>query len=358
MKQVAQFFTKTKIYPVASAVMLLLWLLFFVLAWPLCIFPAVAMLLPVYVCFCAARAGRLPALLCLLLAMGLGWFFGGGWLLLFVVILIVPTTLISLISLDQRRPFWPSVGVGTGGIFASIMAVVGIAWLLVGGDLITALRDGVESFLAAYPQTDQLLYMMHAYGLLQLPEGMEATRGFGEFIWLNPEAREQLMKGLLYQFETGMRIQMPTQIVSGTIFSGVFAIALPRYVQRGRMGETEEAPMPSFSTWALPAQVGKMLAVTLLGIGAVMMFSQGTAVYGTFITLWAGVEMVMQLQGAATLAFWMKKGGVRRGGRVAAIVLAALFFGSILWIIGCLDQFMDLRRLRLPTDNQEGEDDR
>lgn len=367
MHKIARFFTRDPFAPMAAVVLVAVWvLLCYLLGYaemlmaPLLAFlPSVSLMLPAYLCYSAVRAGRIPAFLCILGAALVGLQLGGPMVLCCVLLVLLLPVALVLVMQDQRRDFWQSVGWAVGTLFAAGIAVVLIAWMQVGGDLVLAMRNLLEQKLKASPHTDQYLYTCYQAGLLSLPEGMEPVRQLAGFYRFNPVARQQLMRSLLLLFETGMRYQLPTQLVSTAILSGTLCVVLPRWTQRRRMTDVEEAPMPSFSSWALPKRMGQVLAVTLLVIGAAMLMGSGSYFYGAFVTLWAGVRQVMLLQGASTVSYLMKRtGSMGRGGRMAVVLVLAVFFGGLLWVVGCLDQFLDIRKLRLPMERKdEGEDD-
>lgn len=355
------FFQKSRFSPVAAVVLVLLWALFcrssaswVIMPIVMLSMPAVLLMLPAYLCYTGARAGRLPALFCLLLGLTQAFVMAGWPGLLCIGLLLLPACALSVYTQDTKKPFWPSVLMAVAALFAGALAVVLVALLWMGGDLVTGITAFFRNQLQTHPWAEQSLYTLYVSRLVDLPEGMALLSANNVMM---PEAKEQLINSALLQLES-LRLTLPAEIASASVLGGVLCVALPRFVSRSRMEDTDPAPLPSFGTWALPEPIGRLSAVVLLVVGALRLMSQGSGVFGAYNTLWAFLRVILMLQGASTVYYLLKRSGTtRRSGRFLWIVVLWVWLDFVLWGVGCADPFFDLRGLR-PSTGEKEEDDK
>ena len=334
--------------PLASLVMLGLWSMACILGGPLCFFfPLLLLSLPAVISYGAQRAGRITALVCTGIALGLAAYISGATASLGLMLVLVPACGYALYSYDRQLPFWPSVGYTVGLLFLGAAACLLLAWRTVGGDIVLVLRNLLETMLRQVPQLDQLLTTAYAIGVLRLPESMTDGLQAGLATLILPaEAREELLKQFLLMFETNQRLELPAQIVSGALLGGVLCVALPRRVAQRHATEMPLADLPPYHTWAIPHRIGLVLSGTLLAVAALMMLSGSSGIYSAYYVFWAGIRMALIIQGGALLSFTMRKRGTRSGLRMLAVAALFVFFQNGLLILGAADQFFDIRKLR------------
>ncbi len=343
------------IKPIASVVMLLLWVLVCILGLGLMALPLAALVMPALLCYGALRAGRVTALACVLLAAATAMSLGGGLAAGAIVVLLLPALCYSIYSYDRKLPFWHSALVCACMLLTGAMLCAALATYLAGGDLVGTLRDTLEALLHGMPQGDALLAALYGNGMLTVPEALTGPLAVGESFAMTPAIREELIKQLLTQVESMQRIQMPMQILSGSMLGGLMCVYLPRRYVIKHANDLDTAPLVPLEKWYLPVRVFMPVISALLVVGLIALLSDAAAVRQALYVLFAGIDLVLVLQGVAIVSWFMKKRGTRKGWRMVAVI--ALYVMQALLFIGFADQLFDFRGLRTPPKDTQDEED-
>lgn len=298
----------------------------------LCLFVPMALpLLPLMMLAMLGYAGAASAVIGCFGAISMtGYLFGvpGG---IGAALFLVPVLIAAGILVYLNKPFWFSVGVSAGVMFASLGAISGLLALLAGTDLVTAITDGLRAMLMEYDfLAEYIVALASELGVVNT-DGATLSQMVGQLVLLIDEV---------------LRLEIPAHMVVGSGAVGLFGQALLR---RGLQKRGEAVDLPAFKTWRIPKGWGRVLGGTMaLLVLANLLVPSNTA--GMLYTFTALIEKVFATQGIAAI-FW-KFDEKNRGWVFKTLTFAlgwtVLVYGAVL--AGILDQAADVMKRREALD--------
>ena len=366
------------VQPVRTLTYVLVLAVFLCVLGPLLVYPGVLLLLPACLLTVLVSVGpigfTLCAVLCTIYAFGMGGFFGGACLLLAVI----PALLVGAACIVREKPFFLSLLACFGALFIGALLALTLALWASEGQLSAVLAAWLESTLRASRHTDTLLLYGYMGGFLPLTDAITvpalalpgsaelsgSVRFLGSSVVLNPEAREELLRALLFRFESRYCRDVPGQLISGSILGTALLQTLPRRALR-RHGCPIE--LPALRQWFLPAGLGRFIVTPMIVAFVLMSFmasgTPGESVYtytsGAYITFSAFYQACMRLfslQGLALLDEVLYQGGRSRAARTGFIAVCFVLLGQFAALFGMADQVFDFRHLRKPPEDKNDDD--
>lgn len=368
--------------PVRTLIFFLALLVFLVTLGPALVFPGVLLLMPAVLLMALTGAGVIAFALCSALCLCYVFFIGGPLLGCCFLLATLPGLFTGAVCLQKEKPFLFSLLATFGALLTGSLLAYAFALYQTEGQLVLHLSARLESFLRESKSTDSILLYGYMGGLLPLsntiavpalalPEGANfsiATRFMGSSVVLNPDAREELLRALLFRFETLFLSGVPGQLLSGSILGAVLSQLISRRFLRAR---GESIDLPGLRQWFIPGGKGRFFILPL-GIAWIWMqffakpqlfatYTYTSGAYIAFSAFYAACSTVFALQGLALLDWVLHMSGKSRTVRTIFAVVGYVLVRDIAVFAGMADQYMDLRHLRRPpedeNDDYEQEDD-
>lgn len=319
---------------------------------------AVALLMPLSVCP-ALEQGDVWYALAMPLAPSAGWIISGGDPVFGLLLAMFPYLCLLVVSMKQR---WRM------GFLAEILACIGVFVLtalgmlfrlgeMLGGPLFSTLAEYVVHSIQGSMLSGNILYQLTQLGFLDVPEAYRQTAALqlGNLVWLNPPLQRELLNMLRLRLNEGFTQWIPAVLMQGSILLGLFTALGAERARVRKIGGGQ--PLPSFLMLRLSRrEQGFMLALCL---GTVITSLSDSSVITLCCSLmYAAFSAVYQLLGAAVVIFTLSR---RHPGRVALYsVLAALLyllFPVALFLLGVVDQFVNLRAISVHPKDQDQEEE-
>ncbi len=319
--------------------------------------PALALMSPALLAYIALRAGRVTAIACAAVSAALCALYIHPYVALALALIQLPAAVFAVYSYERARPFWPSVAICVGIPLVSGMAALIAANALAGGDAIAWLSDTLDPLVRSSAETDRLLLVLASMGYVRLPESVVPGIQLGSAVVLDAPVRDELIKQFLFFAESLLRQGLAGVILQSAILGGLLCAAWPRRVAARYATQMATAPMPPFHEWFVPMQIFIPMMGTVLALGLLMLLSGAQAMIDIFYLFWAGVSVVMALQGGALLVFIMRRGGAKPATRVSAVIALMVLANFMLLALGFADQLFNLRMMRKPTNDKRDEED-
>lgn len=298
----------------------------------LCLFVPMALpLVPLMMLAMLGYAGPASAVIGCFGAISMtGYLFGvpGG---IGAALFLVPVLVAAGVLVYLDKPFWFSVGVGAGVMFASLGAISGLLSLLAGTDLVTAITDGLRAMLLQYDfLAEYIIALASELGVVNT-DGATLTQMVGQLVLLIDEV---------------LRLEIPAHMVVGSGTVGLFGQALLR---RGLQKRGEAVDLPAFKTWRIPKGWGRVLGGTL-AVLVLMNLLMPANTAGMLYTFTALIEKIFAAQGIAAI-FWkldeQNRGRILKG-LIFLMGWTVLVYGAVL--AGVLDQAADVMKRRAALD--------
>lgn len=308
--------------------------------------PQTLVFLPILLLLLLGYVGPVSTVVCSALMVGLtGWLFG-LWGALSALLFLMPLLIASTVTVEERRAFWPSVGISAAAMFISMGAVMLLLSLIAGNDIVTAfgnmMRQALESLGAL---GDPMLLLMAQRGYISVPEALSDTALMtGQT--LDAASRTQMIQSLVFLLDGGLRLELPAQMAAGSLAAGVLGQAVLR---RGVLSRGVQLPYEPLRTWRLPKGWGRILGGTLAVFlaGSMLLPERLSAAYYVFSAVF---QLIFMLQGIAALCYLLHEHG--KGRRWEALVFAAGYFllGVLAMLVGIADQAFDFTHRREALD--------
>ncbi len=315
--------------------------------------PQVALLLPAVLLLMLAYVGPVSVAVCCGLLVLMGALLFGVWGAVCVALFFAPVLVVSVLAVEQDRPFWLSALACCVTMFISMCAVAGLLTLLAGSDLVTAIGNLVrQAFEMSGKVGDSMLVMLAQMGALSTPEGLTFLEESG-MIALSETARSAMLGELVLMLDSMLRLEIPMQMATGSVAAGLLGQTMLR---RGLRRHGEAIECPAVRTWRIPKGWGRILGITFLALLA-MVWIMPAVSSSTFYVFTGVLEQVLALQGIATLCYMLHKGGKGRAMKGLAFALGYFAVRPAASVLGVLDQAMDISHRRRELDPQQESDD-
>ena len=302
--------------------------------------PQVLALTPIALMLLLGFVGPVSAVICAGVCVGMGGTLYGAQGMAAALLLFVPVTIVSAVLVEKRCPFWRSVGIGAASMFISMTAVIGMMAIMTGSDVVTAFTGIVrDMFTEMGALSDALLMMFAQMGVIS-SEGLDlGAQALGS---LTPEAREEMIKAITLILDTGLRLELPAQMVMGSAAAGLLGQMLLR---KSVLARGIEVPYERLRTWRLPKGWGRVLLGTLVVffVAAQLMPERMNS---TLYVLAKLFDMIFTVQGIAAVCYLLHKNGKGKGWQLLAVVAGLSALRYIAQAVGLADQALDVTHRR------------
>lgn len=315
--------------------------------------PQLVLFLPAVLLLMLAYVGPVSMAVCcgLLVLMGLLLF--GVWGAVCMALFFAPVLVVSVLAVEQDKPFWPSALAGCVTMFASMCAVAGLLTLLAGSDLVSAIGSLTrQAFEISGKVGDSMLVMLAQLGALSMPGELTFLEEAG-LIALSETTRSAMLSELILMLDSMLRLEIPMQMATGSIAVGLLGQTMLRRGLRRRGAAVE---CPPVRTWRIPKGWGRILGLTFAALMGMVWLVP--AVKSTFYVFSGVLEQILALQGIATLCYMLHKGGRGRAAKTLAFLLGYFAMRPVASVLGVLDQAMDISHRRKDLDPPQDDRDR
>lgn len=303
--------------------------------------PQVMALAPVALMTLLGFVGPVSAVICTGICVGIGGTLFGVQGMIAALLLFVPVIIVSAVLVEKRWQFWQSVGVGAATMFVSMTAVIGMLTVTTGSDVVTAFTQVVrEMFTQMGGVSDALLLMFAQMGIVPV-EGLDlSAQSIG--VMLTPEMREEMVNTIVLILDSGLRLELPAQMVMGSAAAGVLGQVLLR---KSVLARGIEIPYPRLRTWRLPKGWGRVLLGTLVVffVAAQLMPERMNSTLYVFIQVF---DRLFAVQGIAAICYMLHKNGKGKFWKLLTVVAGLFIVRSIALAVGIADQGMDITHRR------------
>ena len=308
--------------------------------------PQVISAVPVLLLMLLGYVGPVSASVCSAILVALPTALFGVWGGVSAILLIAPTVLVSAVMVEREQPFWQCVAAGAVAMFASMGAVVALLSVLAGSDIVSALAALLEEMLAVSgTMGDTMLALFMQTGLLSAPQGVE----IGGLLSIDPQVKTELLNSLIYMMDSVLRLELPMQMATGAVAAGLLGQAVLR---KGLISRGEKVEYPKLSSWRVPKGWGRILGGTLA-----VLYLLATLVprsMNTMFYVFNGVfDQIFALQGVAALCYLLLERGKSPKWQRLIFVVGYFLLGSLMVMVGILDQGVDFAHRRQKLDEQE-----
>lgn len=302
--------------------------------------PQVLALTPIALMLLLGFVGPVSAVICAGVCVGMGGTLYGAQGMAAALLLFLPVTIVSAMLVEKRCPFWRSVGIGAATMFISMTVVIGMLAIMTGSDVVTAFTGIVrDMFTEMGALSDALLMMFAQMGVIS-SEGLDlGAQALGS---LTPEAREEMIKAITLILDTGLRLELPAQMVMGSAAAGLLGQMLLR---KSVLARGIEVPYERLRTWRLPKGWGRVLLGTLVVffVAAQLMPERMNS---TLYVLAKLFDMIFTVQGIAAVCYLLHKNGKGKGWKLLAVVAGLSALRYIAQAVGLADQALDVTHRR------------
>ncbi len=320
-------------------------------------------ILPCVLCITCLYAGVLPMLVgyggaMLALHIGFGWqgaLLGGLYLFIFMA------AFVAVMAKGVR--FWHAVGVMVGAHVAAQLMVFLVLQSWAGGQLYSEAARIVTEYLRGSEIGDMILVMLHQYGLVQVAQEFVEQPGSAQVVngvyVLSEALRSDLLLAVELRVEEFVKAFFTGSIVSHSVISGTFSVALPLYFGNVAQQRREylhpdiahaalpAVEMPPLEKWFLPRGMGLKVGILFVG-QLVAMFTTNDALVTAGLMMYSAFQAIYMIQGMALINFMQKKRDSKPGWRKATLILLYAFLPTALVLLGVFDQIANVRGLRPP----------
>lgn len=294
---------------------------------------------PVLIALLYAWAGWIPALILsvgtVIVVGGMGGLLGSADMTTpfaagALLALVLPG-LLSIWNLDKRVPFFRRMALAVVAQVVALTALISAVYLGYHMDLVDFITGFLQSGVEVMPLNMQQVYLQYFYmnGMLTEESVQMITRG----IITGADLKKALQQG----FETmnyQIRYTLPALLLNIGLMTGIFMTTLPSLVC-ARRGDEPSVDYHPVSEWYLPSRAVVALVV-LMGGGFVLMFSQVSGADALTSTVMSVGSTLFMVQGVAMLSRRLKASGVRKGFRIALILLGLIFASGAVSILGVI----------------------
>jgi len=303
---------------------------------PLVIMALLAFVGPLSACVCSA--------LLVAFAFMLFGLFGG----VAAALVFVPVVVVSVVTAERAHPFWQAVAAGCVTMFASLFAAVALLSMLAGSDVVSALTGLISQGLdASGSMGDLLLSMMAQSGALKLPADVQI--GANGIPVLEPSVRDELISSIILTMDSVMRLEIPMQMATASVASGLLGQALLR---KGLLRRGTQIEYPPLRTWHVPRGWGRILGGTLVLL--YLLAQMVPQSMNTMFYVFSGVfDQVFSLQGIAMVCYMLHEKGKGPAWKYAVFVLGYFVLGTATVVLGLADQTMDFAHRRETIDKMD-----
>lgn len=251
----------------------------------------------------------------------------GTGLTLIAAIFSAPVTVVGIRVLREKWHPFEAVAMCIGTVFAGLMLSYFFANAFLGGDAIGAGLHALSDYLLGLPRD---MYE-RTMGLL--------TSGLALSVDLTG-ARTSVVAYVISQAEVFVRAALPTLVLTYAAVGGLITFAFSR--KRLQTAGADVIPMVPFWDYQLPTRFARgAIFIIMLGLIAQLIGEGWVADVGLLSNTMFLVCFIVQ--GFAVIDYYLVHRSVPQALRWLVLVVAYLLFGSLLFVVGVLDQVLGIR---------------
>jgi len=310
--------------------------------------PQALSLIPLLLMAMLSYVGPVSAGVCGAMLVFLAFLLFGLWGAVAAALVFVPVVIMTTVTIERKQPFWQSVAASAVTMFASLFGVVALLSLLAGSDVVTALTGFITKGLETSGTLgDTMLSMMAQMGMLKLSSDVQL--GANGVLTLDAAAKKELIDGIVLMMDSVMRLEIPMQMATAAVASGLLGQAVMR---KGAISRGQKVEYHPLRTWHVPRGWGRILGGTLILL--YMLAHLVPRSMNTMFYVFSGVfDQVFALQGVAMMCYVLNQRGKGIIWQGAAFVLGYFFLGSLGVVLGIADQSMDFAHRREELDKMD-----
>ena len=300
--------------------------------------PHLFTVIPLILLFLLGYVGPVSALGCMAICIFAAGYSIGIPGVLAISILIIPFMAVSVYLTQTKKEFWLSAAIASAVAFASACLVVSMIGVWAKTDAVSAIIRTVTETVNAQPElSDWLISLFGQMGLITTDAGSSLEIGR-----LSPDDRVRIIGRIMALFDTLLRLQIPMQISTGSLASGVLGQTVLRKSVI-KLGYSIE--YPPLRTWRVPKGWGRILGGTflLLFVLARLVPQYTRGMYYVFSGLF---EQVFALQGIAALCWMLEERKRKRITKVMVFLIGYFVLQTPALILGIADQAFDFTKRR------------
>jgi len=300
------------------------------------------------------RSGRWTATgTMVILALGLGYYFYGP---LGLACAAVTAVLAVAVVVMYRKNFVQADGLlysVLGGEILTLVAAVILTRLF--GNLSDALLEEMVRMMNLAPESFQeslaTMAVVYREGLIPLTSEFEtAVNSYMQWDY------QKLLDAALPMLSNMLSLIIPTVIFVFGLIVGGGTWLCAGYAYKAALAAREEKPdvaevLPvDFGEWYLPRIL--TMPLMLLYLASVVLLPPGLPNWGLIASqiVQTAAQIVLSVQGAALLVFFLSRRKMRMGARWAWVVGLGLIFPSALFFAGCFDAAFRFRQMMLQQE--------
>ena len=311
--------------------------------------PQILMFIPVLVLALLGFVGPVSAVFCSALFIALGFTLLGALGGICTALFFVPVVSASSVTVERRMPFTLSVGICAGTMFVSMALIMAILSAAAGTDIVSAISELMrQSFDMLGGMADPVLAAFAQLGIISVPEGVDLAAVLSGAL-LQAQDRTQMVRSLVYFIDSGLRYELPAQMMTGSLAAGLLGQAALR---RGVLRRGTAVPYLPLRTWRLPKGWGRVLGVTLAAfyLGAMLLPERMTGAFYVFSSVF---DQIFMLQGIAAVCYMLHRRGKTRVWQGVVFVAGYFLVGTAAVVLGIADQAFDFTHRRAELDKKE-----
>ena len=316
---------------------------------------------PCLLCLAWLLSGRAAADACLALAAVSFYFCGGAVGALAGIVYLFPAHFVfRFMTVKNFSALKTGIGMAAS-LMLSQLALYVWAQASLGGKAFETAADAARAWFDGDRELgDMLLIYLNYSGMLPLSSSYTG-QGLSMAGVLTPAAREDLLNGLQLRIITYLSALVPAMLTEMSIYQGAVTVLIPRRAAEGYIrkhagaewGEKQTLPgedTPQLRTWHLPRGWGWKIGVLgagyfLIGSGNATVSLLGKLTFYAFFAIYS-------IQGAAFLNHIQCMRGRRKVWRIIIPIVILVIFQEAMCLMGCADQMLDFRRLRVKNNDE------
>ena len=253
--------------------------------------------------------------------------FAGTGIMLTLGIFSLPVLIVGIYVLQKKWNPFESVAMCIGAVFAGVMLSFVFANAITGGDAIGTEIDAFSRYLLSLPRDAYLAAMTLISSSLGLDIDVSGDKA--QLVAYVTTHAEALIRGMLSML-----------VLAYSAIGGLFAFAFTR--KRLQLTHADVVPMVPFWDYQLPARFARG-AVFIIVLGLLMQLIGDTWLADIGILINTLFIVCFVVQGFAVIDYYLVHRSMPQAVRWFIMILLYALFGSVLFIVGVLDQILGIR---------------
>lgn len=291
------------------------------------VFLPAAILLPVIGIYYGIKESWYWTVCVLLLSLIAVHVLAGTTVMLMLGIFTAPALFVGIYVLQKKWNPFESVAMCIGAVFAGVMLSFVFANMMTGGDAIGAEMDALSAYMSALPQNTYHAAMSMFSSSLALTVDLSGEK-------------QQVVAYVMDHAETLFRAMLPVLVLAFSALGGLFCFAFTR--KRLQNANADVVPMVPFWDYLMPLRFARG-AVFMIILCLVLQLFGDPWLAGVGILTNTLFIICFVVQGFAVIDYYLVHRSMPRAFRWFILAVAYALFGSVLFIVGVLDQVLGIR---------------